>query len=81
MKFPVAKLPRMKIPDTNHRVIDIFFILYVILVMPIVSLFYFAYMLTNHDILVTLVGAIILWLILIPYPLYWYLKKRVFIRE
>ncbi len=43
--------------------------------MPSISIIYFGYALTNFDSIYIIIGAIILWLILIPYPLYWYLKK------
>jgi len=54
---------------------DLIFILYIVILMPSISIIYFGYALTNFDSIYIIIGAIILWLILIPYPLYWYLKK------
>lgn len=58
---------------------DLVFIIYVVVVMPLVSLIYFGYAFTNFSALAIIAGAIILWLIIIPYPVYWYLKNRIFI--
>lgn len=58
---------------------DLIFIIYVVVVMPLISLIYFGYALTNFNLLVIIAGAVILWLIIIPYPVYWYLKNRIFI--
>jgi len=61
----------------NFKLIDILFIIYVAAIIPVVSLFYFAIAITNFDSMIALAGGIILWAILIPYPVYKYIKKRV----
>jgi ABC-type iron transport system FetAB permease component len=61
--------------------LDVIFLAYALLFMPLVSLIYFAYAFTHFDGIVIAVGAAVLWLVLIPYPLSWYLKKRVFIQS
>jgi len=58
---------------------DLLFIFYVLIIMPLISIIYFGYALTNFDFYVSLAGGIALWLILIPYPVYWYIKNRIFI--
>ena len=58
---------------------DLLFLLYVLIVMPFISLIYFGIALSNFDAVFVIVGAIILWLIFIPYPIHWYLKNRIFI--
>lgn len=58
---------------------DAIFILYIVIVMPLASLLYFGIAFTNFDAIFIAIGAVMVWLILIPYPLYWYLKNRVFI--
>ncbi len=58
---------------------DAVFIFHIVIVMPLASLLYFGIAFTNFDTLFVIIGAVILWLILIPYPVYWYLKNRVFI--
>lgn len=60
---------------------DMIFLFHVVIVMPFVSLIYFGYALTNFNVVFAIIGGIILWLILIPYPVYWYLKNRIFIQE
>ncbi len=57
------------------------FLFHVVIVMPFVSLIHFGYALTNFNVIFAIIGGIILWLILIPYPVYWYLKNRIFIQE
>jgi len=56
---------------------DAIFLVYFIIILPFLSLLYFGYALTNFEILITIIGGIIFYLILIPYPVYWYLKNRV----
>jgi len=56
---------------------DAIFLTYVIIILPLLSLFYFAYTLTNFEMMIAIVGGIIFYLLLIPYPVYWYLKNRV----
>lgn len=58
---------------------DLIFIIYVVVVMPLISLIYFGYALTNFNPVAIISGGVILWLIIIPYPVYWYLKNRIFI--
>lgn len=55
---------------------DILFGIYIVVILPLASLFYFAIALTNFDIVMALVGAAILWGVMIPYPVYKYLKIR-----
>ncbi len=56
-----------------HR--HLIFIVYIVIIMPFISLIYFGYAFTNFEPIFILIGGIILWLVLIPYPLYWYLKN------
>jgi len=58
---------------------DLLFLFYVLVIMPLISVIYFGYTLTNFDFYIALAGGIVLWLILIPYPVYWYIKNRIFI--
>jgi len=58
---------------------DIVFLLYVIVVLPFISLLFFAYTLTNFEIMFAIAGGVVFYLIFIPYPVYWYLKNRIFI--
>ena len=58
---------------------DAVFLLYIVIVMPFASLLYFGYAFTNFETIFIIIGAAALWLVLIPYPVYWYLKNRVFI--
>ena len=58
---------------------DIMFIAHVVIIVPIISVIYFGYAFTNLSIIFVLIGAIVLWSIIIIYPFYWYLKNRIFI--
>ncbi len=58
---------------------DALFLVYVIVILPVLSLFYFAYTFTNLEMIFVIIGAIVFYLIFIPYPVYWYLKNRIFI--
>ncbi len=60
---------------------DAIFIFYVVIVLPVISLIYFGYAFTNFNGIVAIIGGIIMWLILIPYPVRWYLRNRIFIQE
>ena len=55
---------------------DAIFIFYLVIVLPLVSFIYFAYSLTNLETMWVVVGAATLWAIMIPYPLYWYLNRK-----
>ncbi|KAA0002916.1 MAG: hypothetical protein DRN33_01945 [Thermoplasmata archaeon] len=63
--------------EKKNLMADITFIFYVLIVLPAVSFVYFAYALTNLESIEVMIGAAILWAIMIPYPLYWYLKKKI----
>lgn len=56
---------------------DIVFFAYLALVFPAVSYLFFAYSLTNWDALHTAVGAAVLWAVALPYPVYWYVRRRI----
>ncbi len=56
---------------------DLIFVLYVVIIMPLVSLIYFGYAFTNFEPIFIIIGAIILWIVIIPYPVYWYLRNRI----
>ena len=58
------------------KVYDIIFWTYVIIILPIASLFYFAIALTNFNAIFTFIGAAALWGAMIPYPVYKYIKIR-----
>jgi len=62
--------------DKKGLAVDIIFIFYVLVILPAISFVYFAYSLTNFESIETIIGAAILWSITIPYPVYWYLKKK-----
>ena len=55
---------------------DAVFLFYLVIILPLVSFIYFAYSLTNLETLWVVIGAAILWAIMIPYPLYWYVNKK-----
>ena len=55
---------------------DVLFGVYIAVILPLASLFYFAIALTNFDIIMALGGAVILWGVMIPYPVYRYIKIR-----
>lgn len=59
--------------------VDLIFLSYILLILPLVSLIYFAYIFTNLDKIFSILGVIIFWALAIPYPLYWYGKNRIFI--
>ncbi len=59
--------------------VDLIFFSYILLVLPIISLIYFAYIFTNLDKIFSILGVIIFWAVAIPYPLHWYGKNRIFI--
>lgn len=60
----------------KSMITDAEFLFYLVIVLPLVSFIYFAYSLTNLEALWVAVGAVILWAIMIPYPLYRYLNKK-----
>ena len=62
----------------KEKLVDIIFLIYVVLIIPIASFFYFAFATTNLDNLLMVIGAIILWGVMIPYPLYKYTKTKFF---
>jgi len=55
---------------------DAVFLFYLVIILPLVSFIYFAYSLTNLETMWVVIGAAILWAIMIPYPLYWYVNKK-----
>ena len=55
---------------------DVLFAVYIVIILPLASLFYFAIALTNFDTLLTIAGAAILWGVMIPYPVYRYVKIK-----
>ncbi|MBC7129083.1 MAG: hypothetical protein H5T45_05065 [Thermoplasmatales archaeon] len=59
--------------------VDIIFFSYILLILPIISLIYFAYIFTNFEKIFSIAGLILFWIVAIPYPLYWYGKNRIFI--
>lgn len=63
--------------DLKTLLTDIVFFAYLALVLPVVSYVYFAYSLTNWEALPTAAGAVILWAAAIPYPVYWYARRRI----
>ncbi len=64
-------------PNSSNLLTDAIFIFYVAVILPIVSFVYFAYALTNLEMLWVVIGATILWVVMIPYPVYRYLKKKI----
>jgi len=62
--------------DNKSWITDIIFIFYVLVILTVASFIYFAYALTNLKYIEVIIGAAILWALMIPYPVYWYLKKK-----
>ena len=62
--------------DDKSWIADIVFIFYVLVILTVASFIYFAYALTNLESIEVAIGATVLWAIMIPYPVYWYLKKK-----
>ena len=58
------------------KLIDVIFAIYIAIVLPLATLFYFAIAITDFPPVFIALGAIILWAIMIPYPLYRYVKIR-----
>ncbi len=71
-----ANIGLVKMSGNGNMLTDAIFIFYVVVVLPAVSFLYFAYSLTNLETLWVIIGAAILWAVMIPYPMYWYLKKK-----
>ena len=61
----------------NKLIIDIIFFGYIVLILPAVSFIYFAISLTNWEAVMVILGVAILWGIMIPYPVFWYVKRRI----
>ena len=56
--------------------IDIIFFIHLLVILPGLTFFYMAISVTNYTATGTAVGLILLWIILIPYPMYWYWANR-----
>jgi hypothetical protein len=57
--------------------IDVIFFFYFVVVLTCCTFFFVAYAITYLGGYETVIGTLVLWAILIPYPFYWYWKKRI----
>lgn len=62
--------------ENNYLKLDILFLIYVVIILPLASFLYFAIAMTNLQELYALIGGAILWAIMIPYPVYKYVSMR-----
>jgi len=58
------------------KMYDIVFGIYVLVILPLVSFIYFAMAITDFPYFFMILGAIALWGVMIPYPLYKYIKMK-----
>lgn len=65
------------IVNAKKLLTDIVFFGYFIIIFPVVSYVYFAISMTNWATLSVIIGVAILWGIMMPYPVYWYVRRRI----
>ncbi len=56
---------------------DIAFFFHILVILPAVSFLFLAIALIRLPSLVSAVGLIVIWLALIPYPVWWYWQRRI----
>lgn len=58
-------------------VADIAFFFHILVILPAVSFFFLALSLIRLSSLLTAGGIIVIWIALIPYPVWWYWQRRI----
>jgi len=56
---------------------DIAFFFHILVILPAVSFLFLAITLIRFPSLVSAAGLIVIWLVLIPYPVWWYWQRRI----
>ncbi|MCD6171011.1 MAG: hypothetical protein J7J36_01120 [Thermoplasmata archaeon] len=60
----------------KELIIDVVFMVYIAIILPIASFLYLAYAFTNLNSIFIIAGLTILWAVMIPYPVYKYINMK-----